>query len=200
MRKSRAETAATRQRIVASAEEAMRRHGLEGVSLHGLMQDVGLTHGGFYRHFRSKEALLNEACTQGFERMVEGVRTAVETTVGTPHEKGLAGLAAVADAFLSIDHRDPDLVGCPLTMSGSELARADPQTRLEATASIERVMALIAEQFASLPPAQAHAQAGTVLSIIVGAVTLARIVDDPALADRILADARRAVVASATQE
>ena len=197
MRKSRAETAATRQRIVHCAEEAVRRNGIEGVSLHGLMHDAGLTHGGFYRHFRSKEQLLAEACNQGFERMVESVRAAADGSTGSCRDKGLAGLAAIAEAFLAIDHRDQDAAGCPLTTSGSELARADAETRRGATASIGRVVGLIAGQFACLPSDEARARANVALSIMVGAVTLARIADDPAMADRILTDAKTAVLAMA---
>ena len=190
MRKSKAETAETRCRIVECATSAIRQNGIEGTSLNELMAAAGLTHGGFYRHFDSKDQLVAEACERGFEAMVESVREACVLAPASSCEGGSGSLAAIADAFLSTDHRDDRMAGCPFTSIGSELARADPATRRAATEGFQRTIELLARQFQATSPEAARSQAVPALSAMVGGITLSRIVDDATLSDTILSDVR----------
>ncbi len=88
MRKSKQETAATRARIVATAATEFRRHGIEGTGLADLMAAAGLTHGGFYRHFDSKQQLVSDACAAALTTTAESLASAAE---GKSKRKGAAG-------------------------------------------------------------------------------------------------------------
>lgn len=190
MRKSRAEAAETRCRIVDSASSAFREGGIEGTSLTDLMAAAGLTHGGFYRHFKSKDQLVAETCKREFEAMVESVREACVATPGSFPGSGPAGVIAVANAFLSTSNRDERAARCPFTSIGSELARADEATRHAATEGLRRAVDLLAQQFQANGPETARSLAVAALSAMVGGLTLARIVDDAPLSDTILADVK----------
>src|SRR5258707_7231815 len=100
MRKSKQETALTRERIVKAAAAEFRQHGIVATGLNDLMSAAGLTHGGFYKHFESKDQLVAEACAEAVETILEMLAAA--------SEKG--GAAA---AYLSTDHRDHPATGCP---------------------------------------------------------------------------------------
>ena len=123
MRKSRIEAAKTRERIVTAAAAEFRQHGIAGTGLADLMKAAGLTHGGFYRHFKSKDHLVAEACSAAVATMTERVAASAS---GKRGRKSLE--TAVAD-YLSTEHRDNPRDGCPLAALGSEMARADTQTR-----------------------------------------------------------------------
>src|SRR5256885_11676693 len=130
MRKSRIEAAKTRERIVTAAAAEFRQHGIAATGLADLMKAAGLTHGGFYRHFASKDQLVAEACSAAIATMNERVASSASRKRG---RKGLE--AAVAD-YLSTEHRDNPRDGCPLAALGSEMARADPPTRAAATPGV----------------------------------------------------------------
>src|SRR5258707_8674779 len=107
MRKSREEAAQTRKRIVTAASEEFRKNGIVATGLNDLMRAAGLTHGGFYKHFASKDQLVAEACA-------EALKTILEMLAAAASEKGAA-------AYLSTGHRDNPATGCPLSATGSEL-------------------------------------------------------------------------------
>src|SRR5271155_177425 len=129
MRKSREEAAQTRKRIVSAAAAEFRRNGVVATGLNELMGAAGLTHGGFYKHFESKDQLVAEA-------YAEAVETACRERLAAAVSKG-AGAAA---AYLSTDHRDNPATGCPLSAIGSELARSDGKTRAAATAGFLKLV------------------------------------------------------------
>src|SRR4051795_12139686 len=131
MRKSREEAAQTRRRIVEAASCEFRKNGIVATGLNDLMKAAGLTHGGFYKHFESKDQLVAEACAQAADAMI-GVM-AHHPTIG----------AAVA-AYLSTRHRDNPAAGCPFASIGSELARTDEKTREAATVGFERLVETLA--------------------------------------------------------
>ena len=108
MRKSREEAAQTRRRIVEAASCEFRKNGIVATGLNDLMKAAGLTHGGFYKHFESKDQLVAEATTAAVDALLEGM--AAHPTIS----------AAVA-AYLSTRHRDNPASGCPLAAIGSEL-------------------------------------------------------------------------------
>ena len=112
MRKSREEAAQTRRRIVEAASCEFRKNGIVATGLNDLMKAAGLTHGGFYKHFESKDQLVAEATTVALDALLEGM--AAHPTIN----------AAVA-AYLSTRHRDNPASGCPLVAIGSELSRSD---------------------------------------------------------------------------
>jgi TetR/AcrR family transcriptional repressor of nem operon len=173
MRKSREEAAQTRKRIVTAASEEFRKNGIVATGLNDLMSAAGLTHGGFSKHFASKDQLVAEARAE-----------AVETI--------LKRLAAAA-AYLSTGHRDNPATGCPLSAIGSELARSDEKTRAAATAGFLKLVEIMAGQFGQIPPTTARRRALVAVSTMIGALTMSRIVTDPELSAKILKEAERSL-------
>ncbi len=185
MRKSKQEAAETRQRIIASAASEFRRQGVAATGLAEVMAAAGLTHGGFYRHFASKGELVTEACTAALATMAE--RMAAEASSRKSPRKGLK---AVAERYLSTGHRDNPSQGCPLAALGSELARAEPETRETATDGFLKLAALIADGLDGVRPGAARTRALAAVATLVGALTMSRIVTDEALSEEILRSAR----------
>ncbi len=184
MKKSRAETAETRRRIVKAAAVEFRRNGIRATGLAEVMAAAGLTQGGFYRHFASKDQLVAEACA-------EAMAAAVTVTQAVPGgTDGKTGLEAIVENFLSTDHRNNQLEGCPLVGLGIELARADDDTRAAASEGFVELVDLIAKQVPCVSPEAAKARAIFALSAMVGAVTMSRIVTDPELSATILQETR----------
>lgn len=185
MKRSKAETAETRRRIVEMAADEFRRNGIHATGLTDVMAAAGLTHGGFYRHFDSKDQLVAEACAAGMEFVVE----MAEATARQCDGKG--GFKAIVENYLALDHRDNQSGGCPLARLGSELARADNETRAAASAGFLRLVELLAKQARHRKPEKARSDALFALCAMVGAVTVSRIVTDPALSTRILREANK---------
>jgi TetR/AcrR family transcriptional regulator, transcriptional repressor for nem operon len=190
MRKSKQEAAATRQRIITAAAGAFRKNGIAGTGLSDLMAAAGLTHGGFYRHFDSKDQIVAEACTAAMESLVEQLAAAASRK--SPQRK----LKTIADSYLSAAHRDGPAEGCPLAALGSELARADERTRAAATQAFLRLVGVIGAQFGRTPPAVARRRALVAAATMIGALTMSRIVTDSELSAGILREAEKQLVSS----
>src|ERR1700752_4898739 len=126
MRKSRIEAAKTRERIVTAAAAEFRQHGIAATGLADLMKAAGLTHGGFYRHFASKDQLVAEACSAAIATMTERMASRPSRGRGQKVRE-----QAVADSPAT-GRRDTPRVGGPLAALGTEMARADTQTRAAA--------------------------------------------------------------------
>lgn len=176
----------THARIVRTAARAIRERGYAGVGVAEVMKDTGLTHGGFYAHFGSKTAMLAEAASRAG---AEGVAALADIAAQAPHHQGLA---AIVDAYLSQQHVDQPGTGCPVAALGSEIPRQDAEVRAAATARIKDLVAL----FEGLMPghdAERHAEALATLSMLVGALVLARAVDDQALSRLVRLAARMAL-------
>jgi TetR/AcrR family transcriptional repressor of nem operon len=154
------------------------------------MAAAGLTHGGFYRHFESKEQLVAEACAVSMDELVGAAEIAVEGGDET-------FLKHVED-FLSAKYRDDRLGGCPLVAMGSELARADADTRRAASLGFQELIDLIAKRSRFKDSESAKADAIFTLSSMIGAVTMSRIVDDPELSDLILESTRTRLIELST--
>lgn len=184
MRKSRQEAARTRARIIEAAAQEFRRSGIARTGLADLMAAAGLTHGGFYRHFESKDQLVEEACASALD---SSARTAA---VALSH-----GFKAFVANYLSTDHRDDQSEGCALAALGSELVRADEATRKAATEGLLKLVDFIAEQFEGVRADVAKRRALVALSTLVGALTLARIVTDPKLSTVLLREAAKQLAA-----
>src|SRR5262245_57591912 len=138
MRKSRQEAAKTRERIIASAAAEFREHGIAATGLADFMKAAGLTHGGFYRHFESKDQLVAEACSAAIATMTERVASSAS------RKRGWKGLETAVADYLSTEHRDNPRDGCPLAALGGEMARADTQTRAAATAGFLKLVDALA--------------------------------------------------------
>lgn len=170
---------ATHERIVSVAARAIRRNGYHGTGVADIMKEAGLTHGGFYAHFESREAMLAEAALQACAQSVATVAGAV---AGEPASQAMA---TVLKAYLSRQHVESVETGCPLAALGSETSRQSPEVRRVSTRHIKEMVDLIARQSPQWGQPETHEQALVTLSTMVGALVLARAVDDVALSDNL---------------
>ena len=191
MRTSREEAARTRARIVRSAAALFKRDGIHATGLAGLMADAGLTHGGFYGHFESKEQLVAEACELAFAESLERI---VELAVAAPPSRRFR---TFVDEYLSDAHRDNAKSGCGFAALGAELGRADAATREATTRAFENFVATIATFLPDASPATAADAARAVASTLIGALTIARSVSDERVSTSILESARKSALAQA---
>jgi len=170
VRRSREEAARTRQDAVEAASRLFRERGLESVSVADVMSKLGMTTGGFYRHFESKDALAAEACAAA----LVGSALARDPT---------RSLEALVGKYLSKAHRDNPAEGCPLPALASDMRRQPAKVREAYTDGVRDALKRISQ---AAPGADAKA----LLAGMVGAVALARAVDDEDLSEAILRDAR----------
>jgi TetR/AcrR family transcriptional regulator, transcriptional repressor for nem operon len=185
MRKSKQEAAETRQRIISAAAAEFRRNGITDTSNSDLMAAAGLTHGGFYRHFESKDQLVAEACDAAVRSMVDTFASAAEG------KSSKSRLRAAVASYLSTEHRDDPAHGCPLAALGSEIARCDEGVRSVATDGFLRLVEIIAAQYEGTRPDLAKQRALAAASMMIGALTMSRIATDPKLSSEILSQANR---------
>jgi TetR/AcrR family transcriptional repressor of nem operon len=179
----------TRKRLVKAAARAIRAEGPFKVGVAGVMADVGLTHGGFYAHFASKDALV----AAGVERMFEeGRRTLERETSGRPPA---AGLAAYIDFYLSQRHRDSRTAGCPLPFLAADAPRLPEAARNRFAQGVADLTERIAGHLAKLGRPEGGGEASSLLSEMVGALALARADPDPVRSDAILTRSRAALKA-----
>src|ERR1700742_1383233 len=137
MRRSRQETAETRQHIVEAAATEFRKNGIDGTGLADLMASAGLTHGGFYKHFESKEQVVEEAFTAATDSMVAAMS---RTMSASPGDRGLHAMIA---EYLSTRHRDDVAGGCPFVALGSEVARGGDTVHEATRAGFLKVVDII---------------------------------------------------------
>src|SRR4051794_12797195 len=179
----------TRERLLKEAANAIRLEGPDRVAVAGLMAKAGLTHGGFYAHFASKEELVVRAIEQMF---VDG-RNRVDRTA---RDRGPAeALASYIDFYLSGTHRDRRDRGCPLPALSGALARLDLPARETFERGVAMLTDALAERLAALGRDDAEGLAASMLSEMVGALLLARSIADPVRSDAILERSRRALKA-----
>ena len=172
MRVTREEKAENRQRILEAAAQLFRARGFEGVTVAEIMDEAGLTHGGFYGHFTSKDALIAEAIAHALK--VSGAASQGAT------------MASYAKTYLSARHRDDLSGGCAYAALGTEAVRGSPQTRRVLTQSLERQIARLSATAPGTTPAARRRAAIAGWAAMVGGLILARIADDPTLSDEIL--------------
>ena len=183
----------TRQAILKAAARVIRAGGPERVSVAEVMRAAGLTHGGFYAHFSSKQALVAAAITY----MFDGARRA--STLWTEGRGGPAALDAYVDRYLSPEHRDDPGRGCPLTTLAADVARFGGEVQAAFDAGVSRMIAGLAELLLVDDANARETLAASLVAEMAGAVALSRAVTDPALSDRLLAASRAAVKARAAQ-
>jgi TetR/AcrR family transcriptional repressor of nem operon len=188
-RGTRAQAAANRDRIIAAAATAFRERGFDGIGVAEIMHGVGLTHGGFYGHFASKEELKALACRRAVEDMLALWRDRIAADPADP-------AASIATPYLSAGHRDAPGTGCLMAALGPDAARAAPPVRAAVTASLRHVLDTVA---AAIPDPEAHDRRRRAIGLfasLVGAMVMARAVDDPSLSDEILDAVRAEIEAS----
>src|SRR5262249_44694857 len=190
MRRSKQDAAATRQRIVRESAAAFRKNGIAATGLSDVMAAAGLTHGGFYRHFASKDQLVTEACDAAAKSLAE--QLAASTSKKTPRD----GLRTIVKKYLGAAHRDEPEDGCPVAALGSEIARGDARTRAAATQGFLKLAEIIASQFRNSPPDVARRRALVAVATMIGALTMSRIATDSELSADILREAERQLVNS----
>jgi TetR/AcrR family transcriptional regulator, transcriptional repressor for nem operon len=180
----------TRTKVLRAAASAMRTLGTNGVGVADIMRSVGLTHGGFYAHFQSRDDLVAQAVAFMFTDLSE--RYARRTAGMSPSQ----ALGVYIDGYVSARHRDDAARGCPLTSITADAARGDGAARAAFDAGVRSIVDRLA---AWLPPGTepAEARAAALLSSMAGCVALARAVSDASLSDSILEAGRRAARAAA---
>lgn len=181
----------THQRIVDAAARAIRRSGYGGAGVADIMKEAGLTHGGFYAHFASREAMLAEAADRAG---AEAVAASANIAASVPPEQAFASLVR---AYLSKEHVENPELGCPVVALGSEIPRQVPEVRHAATRRIKEMIDLVARQMPDWGQPGAHECALVTVSTMVGALILARAVDDPKLSDALRKAALEQLVPSA---
>jgi TetR/AcrR family transcriptional regulator, transcriptional repressor for nem operon len=170
---------ASHERIVAAAARAIRRSGYDGTGVADIMKEAGLTHGGFYAHFPSREAMLAEAAGRA---CAESAALTAQVVASAPPQQALASMLR---AYLSPQHLQQVELGCPLAALGSETARQVPEVRHVTTRHLKEMVDLIARQSPDWGTPAAHEQALVTVATMVGTLVLARAVDDPALSARL---------------
>jgi len=153
------------------------------------MTKAGLTHGGFYRHFESKDQLVAQACATGMAVLLDATEGSAESAADDGDRK--AAFKSIVEQYLSTTHRDDPASGCFLAGLGSELARADKPTRAAATQAFSDLVETIALHIRRRKPEAARSDAVFALSAMIGAITMARVIDDPALSGSVLDDVKR---------
>jgi TetR/AcrR family transcriptional repressor of nem operon len=192
MRYSKEHKQETHARIVRKASVRLREKGAHGVGVADLMKEAGLTHGGFYAHFNSREALVIEAFAYAMDRSTARWRKIAEAT--PPEQR----LSMIVDSYLSPAHRDDPGHGCAVPALSAEIARESAKTRKAFAAKLEQMIDMVADQIPGLPRKAARKQAASALATMMGTLVLARVAGSGEFSEEILAAGREAVLGGAT--
>ncbi|MDE2288793.1 MAG: TetR/AcrR family transcriptional regulator [Burkholderiales bacterium] len=177
----------TRRKLLKAAADAIRAEGPHRVAVAGVMAKAGLTHGGFYAHFGSKDELVVAAIGQMFEESRD--RVLRETQDRRPRD----GLIAYIDFYLSRMHRDAKEGGCPLAALACDLPRMDAAAREQFAVGMRELSATLADRLRQAGVTDSKLQGDSMLAELVGALSLARAEPDPKRSDALLAHSRRAL-------
>ena len=191
MRYSKEHKQETHARIVRKASVRLREKGAHGIGVADLMKEAGLTHGGFYAHFDSREALVIEAFGYAMDRSVEHWR---KVATETPPEKRLS---TIVDSYVSTVHRDDPGRGCAVPTLGAEIARESAKTRKAFAAKLDQLIDVMADQILDVPRKTARRQAMATLATMMGTLVMSRVAGSGELSDEILAAGREAALARA---
>ena len=188
MRYSREHKLETHARIVRKASVRLREKGAHGIGVADLMKDAGLTHGGFYAHFDSREALVIEAFTHAMDRSIGRWRKLAEQT--SPEKR----LAMIVNTYLTPLHRDDPGHGCSVPALGAEIARESPKTRRAFAGRLEQMIDTLAAQLPGVPRKAARKQAMAAIATMMGTLVLARVAGSGDFSDELLGAGRDAVL------
>jgi len=184
---SRAEKAASHDRILNLAAARIREDGLDAINVAELMRACGLTHGGFYRHFDSREDLIAQALERAFD---DGEAHSAAATA----DEAPRSLRRLVTSYLSKAHRDDPARGCAIAALAGDIARADADARALLTDRFKASAGSIRMALEGEPSAAANDRALAILAAMAGALALARAVDEPDLSQRILRSTRALIL------
>jgi TetR/AcrR family transcriptional repressor of nem operon len=179
MRVSRVQAAENRETVINVASRLFRERGFDGIGLKDLMKGAGLTQGAFYKQFASKEDLAARASRRALESAADRWSAATGAKPEDP-------LGAVIAFYLSMDHRGEKTDGCPIVALGSDAARQGTDVKASFEAGIRQHLEILAGFIRKADGEQSAAKAMAILSTMVGALTLSRVVNDPHLAQAFL--------------
>ena len=179
MKVSKAEAAQNRERIIEVAAKLFRERGFDGIGVADLMKSAGLTHGGFYGHFASKEDLMAQACARALDASQDALRQVVE-------RDGANALSVIASAYLSPTHRDHPGEGCVLAALGAEAARHGSPLRTAFTQGVRSTVDALKRLVTGKSERAKRERALTIYASMIGALVLARAVDDAELSEEVL--------------
>jgi TetR/AcrR family transcriptional regulator, transcriptional repressor for nem operon len=191
MRYSREHKLETHARIVKRASVRLREKGAHGIGVADLMKDAGLTHGGFYAHFDSREALVIEAFAHAMDRSSERWRKLAEQT--PPDQR----MAAIVESYLTPAHRDDPGHGCAIPTLAAEIARESSKTRKAFAAKLEQMIDTLAAQIPDISCKAARKQAMAVIATMIGTLVMARVAGNGDFSEEILNSGREAVLGRA---
>ncbi|WP_025035718.1 TetR/AcrR family transcriptional regulator [Bradyrhizobium sp. DOA9] len=194
MRYSREHKQETHDRIVKKASVRLREKGAHGIGVADLMKEAGLTHGGFYAHFDSREALVIEAFAYAMDRSMEHWRKL--TGEAAPEKR----LALIAESYLSTLHRDNPGHGCSIPALGAEIARESPKTRKAFAGKLDEMIETLTDTIPNMPRKAARKQAIATLATMAGTMLLARIAGSSELSDEMLKAGRDHALEGAKRE
>ena len=188
MKVSREQAAQNRERIIEAAAQLFRERGFEGIGVADLMKEAGLTHGGFYGHFSSKDDLIAEASARALTRSLALLSNLPERASGDP-------LSTIAGAYLTSKHRDDPGTGCLLAALGSDVSRQRPAVRRAVADHVRAAVELLTKLIPGKAKAARRQKAISTYATLVGAMVMARAVDNRELSQEILEAARASVKA-----
>ena len=174
----------THQKIVKDASRRVRAEGLTGAAVSAVMQDTGLTHGGFYKHFRSKDELLMASLSEAFRETADNLAQAAEQS-----QPGTAW-KAIVKAYLSPEHCDHIELGCPLAALASELVRADKAMKAQILGELVKYRNRMLPFMPGRRTTDKERAFFAIFSTMIGAIELARVLPEPAMRAKVLKSAR----------
>jgi TetR/AcrR family transcriptional repressor of nem operon len=188
MRYSKEHKFQTHARIVKKASVKLREKGAHGIGVADLMKDAGLTHGGFYAHFDSREALVIEAFTHAMDRSTARWRKIAGEA--QPEKR----LSKIVNTYLAPTHRDDPGHGCAVPALGAEIARESARTRRVFAGKLEQMIEMLVDQIHGAPRKSARKQAIAALATMMGSLVMARVAGTGEFSDEILKSGRDAVL------
>ena len=193
MRVSRAQAEENRQAVINVASRLFREHGFNGIGLNDLMKAAGLTHGSFYKQFKSKEDLIVQACSRALDESKGKWSSVVAKATGN-------SLAALVRFYLSTRHRNQTGGGCAFAALGSDAARSSPALCRTLEAGIEAHLDILDGLSSAAPDNATRDRSIAALSTMVGALILSRAVKDTALSQRILDASANEIIARSVED
>jgi TetR/AcrR family transcriptional repressor of nem operon len=178
------------RKILKDASRRVRAEGINGAAVSSVMRDSGLTHGGFYKHFESKEDLLTESLSEAFHEIIDRLAKVAEGS-----KRGTAW-KAIVKAYLSPEHCNHAELGCPLAALATEFARADQALKAPIVMEMNQYKNQMLRWMPGRREADKERTFYAIFSTMIGAVAIARILPDQAARARVLASARDFLLSS----
>ena len=172
----------THRKVVEAASRRFRKDGIEATGVVDLMADVGLTHGGFYAHFSSKETLVKEALAAASSKSRERLQREIEKA----RADGRDPLESIVRSYLTTLHRDRPDRGCSVAALGSEIARHPRKTREAFTEGLDKTLEIIAGALPAAVTERRKEKAYAMFSTMIGSLQLSRAVSDPAMSQAVI--------------